>query len=439
MKVELLIFLFFTANSFFACGNSQFAGGSGIKKSPKKTGGSQSTDDDPNKVFNNDDPSKQPPKFGMLVNDLKCSFCHLKVRGDVISLSDVNPVWAGSVGEVTGKWITKGQWKANQCVATNGCGDAAKDTPSVTINGQKLENTASSPLYPKDPETGAATFPLIDWDAAKAGSKQVFSSNKVLTGTAETPLEVTGDIYVEGDLIIKGRYRGAGTIYVTGNVYIPANLTAMNSPFPFSENAINALGEAEQALKDKKDALAIASAKSIIVGSFERRIPGDRNTSVFTHVHTPTSDTGEALGILQGNSWLVYNWHPKAQFDTLWDTTNPANDLCTNVWGNQSHVNSAPMNKYISRIDSFLYAVKAIAGRANNSSYAINGGIIADHFHVITGAGHCAGGNHPIHGYAGGNHPIHGYESNKSHINYDWRLQNGLGLLTHMGKYFQQN
>jgi len=85
------------------------------------------------------------------------------------------------------------------------------------------------------------------------------------------------------------------------------------------------------------------------------------------------------------------------------------------------------MNKYISRIDAFLYAVKTIGGRANNSSYAINGGIIADHFHVITAAGHCSAGTHPV----------HGYEANKSHINYDWRLQAGLGLLTHMGQYFK--
>jgi hypothetical protein len=131
---------------------------------------------------------------------------------------------------------------------------------------------------------------------------------------------------------------------------------------------------------------------------------------------------------MSGENWLVHSWHPKAQFDTLWDNTNPAPTFCKNGWGATLNPAVAPLGRYVSRIDAFLYAVKAIGGRANDSSYAINGGIIADHFHVITGAGTCSAGTHPV----------HGYEANRSHINYDWRLKAGLGLLTHMGKYFKE-
>lgn len=399
------------------CGKSEFAGSAGARSAPKQP--TSSADPDPNKVFKNDDPTKQPPKFGMLVNDLRCSFCHLQVRGDVVSLSNVNPLWAGSIGWVNGSWTSVGQWNANSCIpGQDNCDATATNKPNVTIAVQKIENDAASKLYPRDPTSKSPSFPMIDWVAAKLSSKQKFEGNKLLTGSIASPIDVSGDMFVDGDLIIKGKYRGAGTIYVSGNVYIPANLTAIQSPFPFSDNPITALQEAEKALVEKKDALAIASAKSIIVGVFEKRDPNDSNTSVFTHVHTGANDRGEALGILNGNNWLVYNWQPKAQFDTLWDTVNPAPEFCKA---------SSPLNKYVSRIDAFLYAVKAIGGRANNSSYAINGGIIADHFHVITGAGSCLPGIHPEHGYA----------ANRSHINYDWRLQSGLGLLTHMGKYFQ--
>jgi hypothetical protein len=239
---------------------------------------------------------------------------------------------------------------------------------------------------------------------------------------------VFGDIYVEGDLIIKGKYKGAGTIYVSGNVYIPANLTAMQSPFPYSGDPLIAIGQAEKALADKKDALAIASAKSIVIGTFEKRVSNNNDTSVFTHASTSPEDRGPALGLMNGENWTVHSWHPKTPFDTLWDPINPAPTFCKNGWGSTLNPAVAPLGRYVSRIDAFLYAVKAVAGRANDSSYAINGGIIADHFHVITGAGTCSAGTHPV----------HGYEANRSHINYDWRLKAGLGLLTHMGKYFKE-
>lgn len=379
-------------------------------------------------IFNNKDPDKQPPKFGLLVNDLRCSFCHVQVRGDVVSIGTVNALWGGSVGWINGSWIATGQLKGNTCSAADGCSNANTLTPNVTVSAQRLENNSDSKLYPRNPDSGAVSFPLIDWTAAKTASKQKFESNKVLVGSDAAPTDVSGDIYIEGDLIIKGRYKGAGTIYVSGNVYIPANLTAMNSPFPFSDDPMVAIDQAQKALTDKKDALAIASGKSIVIGSFEKRVSSDNNTSVFTHVSTSAENKGTALGLMSGENWLVYNWHPKAQFDSLWDATNPAPSNCQNGWGKTLNPVVPPMQKYISRIDSFLYAVKAIGGRANDSSYAINGGIIADHFHVITGAGTCSAGTHPL----------HGYQANRSHINYDWRLQAGLGLLGHMGKYFKQ-
>ncbi len=414
------------------CGNSEFAGSSGVgTAAKKKTSPAPKPPTDEETVFNNKDPNKQAPKFGMLVNDLRCSFCHLQVRGDVLSLTTVDSLWGGSVGWVNGNWTMAGQFKANTCSAADGCPNAAK-TPNVTISGQKLENNNDSKSYPRNPDSGTVTFPLIDWAAAKSVSMQKFDSNKILVGTNEAPIDVTGDVYIEGDLIIKGKYKGAGTIYVNGNVYIPANLTALQSPFPFSSDPMIAIGQAEKALSDKKDALAIASAKSIVIGSFEKRIsgitPAANDSSVFTHQSTSPEDRGAALGLMSGENWLVHSWHPKAQFDTLWDNTNPAPTFCKNGWGATLNPVVAPLGRYVSRIDAFLYAVKAVGGRANDSSYAINGGIIADHFHVITGAGTCTAGTHPV----------HGYEANRSHINYDWRLKAGLGLLTHMGKYFKE-
>ena len=427
MRAFRYLILLISVGLVNGCGNSQFAGGAGAGSTSKNKGGKKTGTDDPNAVFKNTDPNKQPPKFGLLVNDLRCSFCHLQVRGDVVSLSDVKSLWGNSVGWVQGNWTLTGTWTPNTCSPSDGCTKAA-ETPNVTVTGDNKPKNSDSTLYPRDPSTGAAVFPQVDWAAAKSSSKQKYETSSVLLGTEASPIDVTGDVYVEGDLIIKGKYKGAGTIYVSGNVYIPANLTAMQSPFPFADDPATALAEAKKALEDKKDGLAIASAKSIVIGAFEKRLDTDNNTSVFTHGSTSLENTATSLGLVSNNKWLVYDWYSKTEFDSLWDATNPAPNQCTNArfWP----VNTPtvpPMNKYISRIDAFLYAVKTIGGRANNSSYAINGGIIADHFHVITAAGKCSESTHPV----------HGYKANKSHINYDWRLQAGLGLLTHMGQYFK--
>jgi len=73
----------------------------------------------------------------------------------------------------------------------------------------------------------------------------------------------------------------------------------------------------------------------------------------------------------------VFAWIPgsKAGFDQLYE---PAPAPCGG-----GHPN---LGRSVSRIDAYLYAGNTIGGRANKNSYAINGGIIADHFHIISGA-----------------------------------------------------
>ena len=68
----------------------------------------------------------------------------------------------------------------------------------------------------------------------------------------------------------------------------------------------------------------------------------------------------------------------------------------------------------------------AVGGRAQFNSYAINGGVIADHFHVISGASACPAGTHPV----------HKQDQTWSHVNYDWRMKSGLLLLKQLSRYF---
>jgi len=135
---------------------------------------------------------------------------------------------------------------------------------------------------------------------------------------------------------------------------------------------------------------------------------GKDHPSVYEHEHTPPGRRAADLGVHRVFAWIPGS---KAGFDQLYE---PAPAPCGG-----GHPN---LGRSVSRIDAYLYAGNTIGGRANKNSYAINGGIIADHFHIISGAVSCAATTHPV----------HGNPSNNSYVNYDWRMMTGLLLLKQM-------
>ncbi len=115
----------------------------------------------------------------------------------------------------------------------------------------------------------------------------------------------------------------------------------------------------------------------------------------------------------------VYKWYPKAQYDLLYEP-NPVGVDC----------GTRPLNnRTFSLIEAFLYAGNTIGGRANRNSYMINGGIIADHFHIISGAVDCP---------ADLIHPVHGMPANNNYINFDYRMKAGLLMLKQLLPYFEK-
>ncbi len=387
-----------------------------------------SDNDQPSIIIDGD--STTPPKvpqFGLLVNDLQCSFCHLKINGDIASTGDVPAFWPGSYGHVNGTWFVAGNFNGDKTTtlkSKTGAAIRAGESVSLTVTGGIKQQNVTAPAIPKNKVTKKPEFPVIDFDGLtskmkgkiKVGSTEVndiHQGNLVLVGTDAAPIEIEGEVLINGDLVIKGTYAGLANIYVTGNIYIPADLVGQTSPFPYSEDPSEALEQAKAAIANKFDALGLASAKSIIVSDFDTHGPGNR--SVFDHEWTPAVDSLEALGINN-----VYQWYPGGQvgFASLFEGYD------FNCAANDQYPRN---NRSISRIDAYLYAMQAVGGRANRNSYAINGGVIANHFHIISGAAHCPDQVHPK----------FRQNARMSYVNYDWRMKAGLLLLKQLEDYFE--
>lgn len=103
--------------------------------------------------------------------------------------------------------------------------------------------------------TGAG--PSGDADAADNGAL-------VLVGTASNPIEISGPVVVDSDVIIKGYVKGKGTIYSGRNVHIVGDIKYVNAPSWGHEDADD---EAVDEANDQKDMLGLVAKGNIVVGN----------------------------------------------------------------------------------------------------------------------------------------------------------------------------
>jgi hypothetical protein len=280
----------------------------------------------------------------------------------------------------------------------------------------------------------------------------VQKGNLALIGTVLNPIKISGEVFVDGDLVIKGYYKGVGTIYVSGNIYIPGNLRALTSVFPYSQDADKASEEAKAKLADTKtlyDGLALATLKSVLIADLDHIEPSQvigpaegatctardaaNNCTTYsayvrstdTIYTSPSAPAGRKLADLGVND--VYSWiGGKAEYDKLYDSS----FLCTPLAIAPPSLPNIPISGRGSfdLIEAFLYAKNTVAGISRRNGYAINGGIIADHMHIISNAPSCQTDEA---------HPIHKYPRKYSYVNFDYRMKAGLPLLKLLRRYFE--
>ncbi len=378
-----------------------------------------------------------------MVSDLNCTLCHLEVHGTVVSLGNASPVREDSNGKIFGRWLATGLYQTDNALRV-----PPRLGGIIVTDGVVASYDNAGKELPVDAVTGLPTFPVLDFTtlAAKmqgslaapaSGSSvtaidKVSTANTVLIGTAAQPIKITRDIFIQGDLVIKGVYSGVGTIYVSGNIYIPANLVAAAPvAFPYTDDPIAAKKAAAADLAaGGKDALGLATAKNIFIGDIENYTDlsspasggvaagahGARQESVYTIdlVAAPAS----LFNATVNGVWDIYAWYPELQYELLYESVTPcwtasARALAPgHAWGERAW----------NRIDAYIYAGKAIAGVSRASNWTLNGGMIAQSMHIVSGSDSALIGANA--------------QCSPSRINFDYRLQNGLQVLEHLGAMF---
>ncbi|MDD9951531.1 MAG: hypothetical protein OXT67_08210, partial [Zetaproteobacteria bacterium] len=103
---------------------------------------------------------------------------------------------------------------------------------------------------------GTLRFVLRDIDGNELRPyfiQRQYEGNIYISGTKENPIQINGEIFINGSLILSGYFEGKGTIYAH-NVFIPDDVIALDSPFPFPKPDYT-MGSFEPAQERARDIL----------------------------------------------------------------------------------------------------------------------------------------------------------------------------------------
>jgi hypothetical protein len=265
-------------------------------------------------------------RLAMLARNTNCIYCHLRVNGDVGSLGDLRPGWGHELDGVAPLHGWEDGWNSgngskvdgNVYIATvasedanENMTDAAKSDPSLDkkINGTVFtgvveEGYKQSPLPRDKNDDGEPDFPYIERERAIKNAKgsiasakqlyviplnspplttlpttnstglgSVINGNLILEGTFANPIKLDGDIYVTGDVIIKGYVQGRGAIYSGRNTYVAGNIQYKNPP-PNCATEPNPDTCARDAIAAGKDELRLAARNNIVLGDYTETTTG---------------------------------------------------------------------------------------------------------------------------------------------------------------------
>lgn len=204
----------------------------------------------------------------MVTQDVKCLFCHLHVYGDIVGI-DFPEDPHGGPGTIHGKAglgvLVEGKIIANNDLPYNQLpGEISdpviekwaknrfKDSAIFGYTSNYDEETEKVRYFPRD-QDGKIGMPDIEPDSLRKKmsgtlrfqikdkqtnqSKPFFiernySGNVFISGDKNNPIQISGEVFIEGSIILKGYFEGRGTIYAH-NIFIVDDLIAKDSPFPF--------------------------------------------------------------------------------------------------------------------------------------------------------------------------------------------------------------
>lgn len=334
-------------------------------------------------------------KLAMLSENTNCIYCHLHVNGDVGSMVHMRPGW-GTEGELAstgsgGGSVINGDLFASTLTAddTDLSGSPKKINGALfSGNVQTNYNFQNFGGLLKD-----GTFPPIrranalskakgtlsggtKVGVAKGGKLTTLSSNVttvngvydgnlVLIGTAANPIVLDRDIYVSGDVVIKGVVKGRGAIYAGRNMYVAGNVTSSNPPdkpgqgvcaaFTGTDDAsINACATAN--IQARKDELRLAARGNTVIGDYTSQADSDAD---------PLG--GSALSAREQQSATYYRAQFNFYTDRYYDTVT-GDELTLNPDGKYYNVEGAEVsaaqvitrgdNPSAPKLDAYTYSMR---------------------------------------------------------------------------------
>lgn len=366
--------------------------------------------------------SPQIFNVAVLTSSVECFYCHMRIEGDVAGINfPPNAVMdqRGDTGEnfqILGKLY-----------ATNAVPDLFKRqiaAGTMAVSGGFVENydNASVKVFPSEKDAnGIPVFPKLTVDQLKPrvngtvvngdGTRysRIFEGNLTLLGTAQAPIVLNGEFLVTGDLIIKGVYKGIGSVYAK-NVYIPDDLRSIDClpgsntcPFPFAGvTEDEKIASAKLAIQQKKSALYLAGLRQTVVGGVSLN-----------------------WGFTLENP---YTWYPEAQYRNLctqgaYLTNSDATRFNTpGQFYDPTSTADIRARCEVSRVDAFLYGHDRITWRAYGN-FLINGGFVGYQAALLSTVPY-----RMFHNGVPARIPVNGRNSmpaNQNVIRYDWRLRAG--------------
>jgi hypothetical protein len=262
--------------------------------------------------------------LAMLTETVNCMFCHLRVNGDVGALQHFRPGWGADGGGGDGSGGNQG-YGMSKVTGNVFAARTVSTSSSTNLNGNpktvngaqvtgRIETNSRSDMLPGDADgDGVADFPPINREVVAAnalgtvtvsGTGTKFytiprgttltnfpSSNSVATlsgtydgsivleGTKDNPINLSEDLFVTGDVVIKGYVTGRGAIYAGRNMYLAGDVIYKNPPDAVGKGVCVAIVKNDSTNDDEnacakknieagKDEFRAAARGNVVVGDY---------------------------------------------------------------------------------------------------------------------------------------------------------------------------
>lgn len=203
----------------------------------------------------------------------------------------------------------------------------------------------------------------------------VLEDNIVLIGTDAAPIQIDGPVVVTGDVLIKGKVTGQGTIYSGRNTHVIGSVEYVNPP-AWLKPDINP--SRTDASNENSDFLGLVAKGNIVIGNYTERswdycklYLNPRFTKAYK-VDVEDADIGYVSYYSEGEPYFNGDY---TGFDGGKKTDGSKRRFYESSYDNKYFASVADSYVKINQVDAVTYTNHAFTGRVNK--FTMNGSIIS--------------------------------------------------------------